>query len=92
MDKTISKEAMVTLQEAIKKHRAFRMITKATKERGMNDGTGYSYSYVRCVILYEKFKNPALIDLAIDVIKEIRVSEEKLSKRIEKRIEKELVA
>lgn len=48
---------------------SFRLIETLTKTRGLNDGNGYSYDYIRKVLVYQNRSNSEIVELAEQVVK-----------------------
>lgn len=95
------KSVMKKLEMEIRRFRKFtplKLIANRTKEKGLNDGEGYNYFYVRRVIYTQEYFNEKIIDIALEVVRELRGKEKvsplpklKLDKSIAERIEEALV-
>jgi hypothetical protein len=60
---------IVELYKQLKKISGFiDGILELTKQKGLNEGKGFAYSYIRDVIIYQKYENADIINTAFDFL------------------------
>lgn len=84
------KELTERLGLELRKRKLFRKLEEFTKTEGLNDGTGYSYSYIRKVLLYPDYghKNQRIVLAGYDLLWRMKQEEEKNEQLIVKKAEK----
>lgn len=62
-------ELLQTLRQKMKDNGVlYSQVCEESRERGMNEGKGFSYSYVRSVLIYGDRKNMDLVTLATEMV------------------------
>ena len=85
---TIKKEHRDKLTEAAKGiYRFYYLLSDESKNRGMNKGRGYSYRYIRDVIIYGTNDNIEIMELAIELIEKIKKEKQDRIFELEAKIE-----
>ena len=84
----ITQEYREKLIEAAKDiSRFYHRVSEASKEAKMNKGQGYSYNYIRSVIIYGTYENLDIIELAIEVVEKVKAEKEARVEGIKAKIE-----